>query len=278
MRSSNLKIIGLFLLFAIITSLTTFGLLKDLKSSTGTSKEEVQAIVKEYIEANPELIIKTLTEYQQNAQKNQDVEAQKTVLAKKDELENDPTSPIAGNPKGDVAIVEFFDYSCGYCKKVHPYIAELLKEDPNVKLVFKEFPILGPNSLLASQAAIAVSIIDPSKYVEFHNALMNDRVSSKDEILKIASGLGLDTAAISTKMDSEEVTAIIEKNRKLASEIGIHGTPAFIINGDFVPGAIEYEEMKQHIKAAREKPAAAQQPTTEEKPTAPAETQQPVTQ
>jgi protein-disulfide isomerase len=260
MGSSNLKIIGLFIIFVAITVLTTFGLLKDFKSADSSSmtKDEVQAIVKDYIQANPEAIIKSLTEYQQKAQKNQDAEAQKNVISKKDELENDATTPVAGNPKGDVTIVEFFDYSCGYCKKVFPYLTELLKEDPNVKLVLKEFPILGPNSLLASQAALAVNIINPAKYVDFHNALMKERVSGKDAILKIAGDLGLDTAAISAKMDSPEVAAIIEKNRKLAGDIGVHGTPAFVINGEFIPGAIEYDEMKQRVKAAREKPAAGQ--------------------
>ncbi|MCE3232447.1 MAG: bdbD 1 [Rickettsiaceae bacterium] len=210
MTSSTLKIVGLFLLLVVIIVFSVFGLLKGTVSSGGLNKEEVEKIVSDYISTNPELIIKSLTQYQQQAQDKQDLESQKSITEKKNELENDASSPVAGNPKGDVVIVEFFDYSCGYCKKVLPSISELLKEDKNIKVIFKEFPILGPNSLLASQAAIAVYQLAPEKYFDYYSAAMKEHISGKDSILKITTN-------------------------------------------EFIPGAIDLDEFKARIKAAREK-------------------------
>jgi protein-disulfide isomerase len=257
MASSTAKIVGLFVVFIGVVSLTTFGLMKGSGSSQGVSTEQVQAIVRDYIQANPELILKSLTDYQQKAQAAHEEEVQKSVVDKKDDLENDPTSPVTGNKNGDVTLVQFLDYSCGYCKKVFPAISELLKEDPNLKVVYKEFPILGPNSLLAAQAALAVNMIDPAKYETVHNELMKGRIAGKDAILKIVGDAGVSVDEVAAKMDSPEIAAIIEKNKALASSIGVRGTPAFTINGDFVPGAIEYDDFKARIKAAREAKAKA---------------------
>jgi protein-disulfide isomerase len=254
MGSSTLKILGLFLFLVIVISITTFGLLNKTPSVTGgagMSKEDVQAVVKDFIQNNPEAILKSVNDFQQKSQQQQDASAQKTVTDNRDALENDPSSPVAGNPKGDVTIVEFFDYSCGYCKKVMPAVIKIAEEDKNIKLVFKEFPILGPNSVLASQAALAVHIISPDKYLQFHKALMEGHTSSKESILKIATDMGLKADEISAKMDSPEVQAILAKDKELAGKVGIRGTPAFTINGEFIPGAIDYDTFKEKVKAAR---------------------------
>ncbi len=254
MGSSTLKILGLFLFLVIVISITTFGLLNKTPSVTGgagMSKEDVQAVVKDFIQDNPEAILKSVNDFQQKSQQQQDASAQKTVTDNRDALENDPSSPVAGNPKGDVTIVEFFDYSCGYCKKVMPAVIKIIEEDKNIRLVFKEFPILGPNSVLASQAALAVHIISPDKYLQFHKALMEGHASSKDAILKVATDMGLKADEISAKMDSPEVQAILAKDKELAGKVGIRGTPAFTINGEFIPGAIDYDTFKEKVKAAR---------------------------
>jgi protein-disulfide isomerase len=252
MSSSTLKIVGLFVAFITIIALSTFGLLKS-SSSGGVTKDEVQEIVKEYIKSHPDEIITSLTEHQQKSQENQDAEAQKNIETRKSALENDSNSPVIGNPKGDVTIVEFFDYLCGYCKKVTPHLNQLVKEDPNLRVIFKEFPILSPVSQLAAQASLSVYKLTPEKYFDFHNALMNAHPTNKESILKVAGDLGLKTDEISKKMDSPEIAAMIDANRKLASEIGVRGTPAFTIGGKFIPGAIELDQFKALIKEAREK-------------------------
>lgn len=250
---STLKIIGLFLMTVLIISAVTFGLLQGSSSASARSVEEIEGIVKNYIIENPEIIIQALTEHQLRTEKQEQANSREAIMANRDALENDPDTPFMGSETPDVTIVEFFDYSCGYCKKVRPYLAQLLKEDKNLKIAFKEFPILGANSTLASQAAIAVNMIDSSKYFAFHNELMKKRVSSRDGILKIVTEVGLDKDAVARKMSSPEVEAVIQKNRQLASKLGIRGTPAFTINGEFVPGAIDYDGFKSYIKSARQK-------------------------
>ncbi len=236
----------------VAISLTTFGLLKNFGSG-GASTSQIEKVVADYIKEHPEEILKSVSDYQQKSQADSDAAAQKTVSEKTSELENDKSSPIAGNPKGDVTIVQFFDYSCGYCKRVMPEISSLIEEDKNLKVVFKEFPILGPNSLLASHASLAVNMVAPEKYFEFHKALTKATVSGKDSVLKIASDLGIDKDKVSAKMDSDEVKKEIEKNAELARSIGVRGTPAFVIGGTFVPGAIGKDDFKKLIAESRSK-------------------------
>lgn len=264
MGSSTLKILGLFLLFIFIISVTVFGLFQNVhigSQGQGLSEDDVKKIVKEYIDNNGDAILQSVASYQERSQHEQDKAAKENAFKMKDNLEDSPTSPVAGNKNGDVTLVEFFDYSCGYCKKVFPSIAKLLEEDKNLKIVFKEFPILGPNSYVASKAALAVNAIDPSKYMDFHKKLMESgRVPNKDGILKIAANMGLNADDVSKKMDSDEIQAIIDNDKIIASQIGIRGTPAFIINGELIPGAIDLEEFRMKIAAARESKAPMAQP------------------
>lgn len=254
MGSNTLRNLVLFLALLIVIAFIGFGFVnKSTTPAGGLSKGDVESIVKEYIEKNPETIIKSLTDYQQKAQADQEVNAQKNVAEHKEALENNPSSPIVGNPEGDVTIVEFFDYSCGYCKRVFPTVMKLIEEDKNIKVVFKEFPILGPTSLLASQAAIAVHLTQPEKYLDFHKALMEQHFSDKASIIQLAESVGVKTEGLSEKMDSAEVKKIIDEDRDLAAKIGVRGTPAFTINGEFIPGAIDHNTFVEKIKAARSK-------------------------
>ncbi len=251
--NSTLKIIGLFLAMILLISISTFGFLQGFSSDSGTglSKNDVEKIVAEYIKGHPEAIIASVTQYQKNSVNLEEQKTQKQVVEKRDIIENDPTSPVIGNKNGDVTLVEFFDYSCGYCKKVFPYVMELIKSDPNLKVVLKEFPILGKSSTLASKAAIAVNIESPEKYLEVHKALMKTRIKDLDGVKKVLAESGVDVEKIVAKMNSDEVNSIINKNRELAGQIGIRGTPAFVIDGQLVPGAIGFDTMKQMVNDAR---------------------------
>ncbi len=159
---------------------------------------------------------------------------------------------MAGNAEGDITIVEFFDYRCGYCKRVFPAIQELIETDGNIRYVFKEFPILGPDSMVAARAAQAVWFIDPDRYLDFHAALMGARGGlSEDRVLDIAAKAGLDRDAVKKGMDDPRVAEALADNLGLGRVLGVNGTPAFVIGGELVPGAIDLDAMKERVAEAR---------------------------
>ncbi len=269
MNSSLLKTVGLFLLLLVVIAVTFFSILKG-SGAGGASKEEIEKIIADYIQNNPKLILESVSKYQQHASEEDNKKALASIKDKLNEVENDPTSPVAGNPKGDVVLVEFLDYSCGYCKKVLPSIIKFIEEDKNIKVVFKELPILGPNSELTAKAALAVHIISPNKYFAFHKKLMGGQVGGQESINTAAKELGIDVKAMEEKMKSPEIEKIIAKNRELASSIGIHGTPAFVVGGELVPGAVDFDTLKALVAKARDnkggaKEAKDENPATEKK-------------
>ncbi len=219
---------------------------------TADQQEEVRSIVRQYLMDNPEVLVEALQAYQTKTEREQRQRQQAALNDLKGELENDGVSPVLGNPEGDVTIVEFMDYRCGYCKKVFPAMQDLLNEDSNIRYVIKEFPILGPDSLTASQAALAVWRTSPDKYGSFHAALMEARGGlTVDKLLDIAAGIGADPEAVRADMKSPEVAAILSQTRGLASKLGIRGTPAFVIDGTLVPGAIGIEDLRDLVASSR---------------------------
>ena len=217
---------------------------------TPEQEKRVRELVKDYILANPEIIleaVQTLRRKQEEAQKKAAEEALKTKRA---DLQGATDLPVAGNPKGDITIVEFMDYRCGYCKSVKPTLDEVVRADGKIRVVLKEFPILGPGSRVASMAAIAAH--KQGKYLAFHNALMAYPNNLTEEVVfALARQVGLDVAKLKDDMKSPEVQALIEKTNKLAQDLGINGTPAFVIGDQIIPGAVNADEMKQRVAAAR---------------------------
>lgn len=213
-------------------------------------EKRVKELVKDYILANPEVIleaVQTLRRKQEEAQKKSAEDALKTRRA---ELQGASDLPVAGNAKGDVTIVEFMDYRCGYCKGVAPVIEQVLRADGKVRLVIKEFPILGPASRTASMAAIAAH--KQGKYLAYHNALMAYPNNLTDEVIfALARQVGLDLTKLKADMQSPEVQALIEKTHKLATDLGINGTPGFIIGDQIIPGAVSADELKKKLAEAR---------------------------
>ena len=176
----------------------------------------------------------------------------RAIFARKDELFKDPTSPVGGNPNGDVTVVEFFDYQCGYCKVVFPRIEKLLIDDSNLRFVFKEMPILGPNSVFAARAALAARKQGEKQYVAFHKAMMASRGSlNKASVLRFATGAGLDVERLKGDMEDDNINDMIRRNLKLADALSINGTPAFVIGDTIVRGAVDLQVLKSLVERAR---------------------------
>ncbi len=223
------------------------------KSKKVKNVEDVEEVVAKWIETNPQAIIASVTNMQKKAMEDQAKNAQKNIADKKDELFKDKSSPAFAPSGYDVTIVEFFDYACGYCKKAQATVEELLKEDKKVRIVYKEFPILGAPSIEMSTVALAVQIIDPSSYSKFHNALMKSNERGKDGAIKIAKSVGINTDKLEKvlKNDKEKIAKALEANLKLGGSIGINGTPGFVIGEELVPGALELQALKDKITEVR---------------------------
>jgi protein-disulfide isomerase len=215
-------------------------------------KSEVEQLVRDYIRNNPEALLESLRGLDERQRQAAEKGAQQAIVANRSLIEADPTSPVAGNPNGDVTVVEFFDYRCGYCKKAVASMQDLLKSDGNVRWVFKEFPILSPESVTAARAALAVWSVAPDKYLPFHVALMESRGDmSEARILETAQKVGIDPNTVKAKMADPEIQKKIEQNHDLARTLQINGTPAFIIGDKLTPGAVDAATLREMVKAAR---------------------------
>ena len=213
-------------------------------------KKEVKALVREYILENPEIVSEAVALLQDKEEKAKAAGVVAAINANKAALFNPPEGTVLGNAKGDVTLVEFFDYNCGYCKQVFPTLMETLKEDSKIKLVVKEFPILGNPSVVASRAALASR--KQNKYSEFHTAMLNHRGSLNEEtIMKIAADVKLDVKKLQADMKAPEINEVLAKNHQLAQALGIEGTPAIVVGETLVPGALQKDQLKQLIVGAR---------------------------
>ena len=221
----------------------------ETRSASAISQDLADATIERYIRTHPEVIIQSLQTLE--AKREAELrERQKAALAtKQDELLHDPVSPVSGNPKGEITVVEFYDYRCGFCKQAASAVTELQKEDPRVRVVYKDFPILGEPSELAAKAALASQA--QGKHQAFHEALLASHDDmTKEAILKIAADVGLNTKRLETDMADPKWQAVIEKNRALAQELGISGTPGFIVGTELVPGALDLNGLKELIARA----------------------------
>jgi protein-disulfide isomerase len=228
----------------ILTFVSSAIMAKDL------SRDDVEQIIRDYIQNNPEVILDSVESYGEQQQKADVKNRQKSVEKHMGWLENNAMLPVAGNPNGDVTIVEFFDYNCGYCKKALGDVVTLMEEDKNVKFIFVETPILGNTSELAAKWAMAAQKQDA--YMEYHIGLMKHRGPINETSLeKVAKKVGLDVQKLRDDANSDDVAnKVAEKSRK-AAQMGISGTPAFIINGKLYGGYIGLDKMREAIKDAR---------------------------
>lgn len=216
------------------------------------SKADIENIIKEYIQKNPGVILDSVEAYGRGQQEAEMKDRQKAVEENLSWLEDNEMLPVAGNPNGDVTVIEFFDYNCGYCKKALVDVTTLMGEDKNVKFVFVEMPILGRTSELAAKWAMAAK--EQDAYLEYHIALMENRGPITESTLeKIAAKIGLNVEKIREDANSEETQKIVNLKTEKASQMGISGTPAFIIGGQLYGGYIGLESMKKAVAEARER-------------------------
>lgn len=218
-----------------------------------TAKQgRLEETIHKYLLEHPDVVLEVLNILQTRRDSAQTERAKATIAAHYEALVNDPTSPVAGNPEGDVTLVEFFDYQCTYCKQAIGSVMAVLEDDPGLRVVYKEFPILGPASVIAARAALASRKQDPGKYLAFHKALMASRGRlSESKVMAIAAEAGFDVARLKSDMALPEIQQTIDRNLALAEALGIRGTPSFVIGDELVPGLISLDAMKKYIAKAR---------------------------
>jgi protein-disulfide isomerase len=220
------------------------------KTSTSSDTAAIGSIIRDYLLANPEVLLEAMQELEKKQETQRDSVAVKAIKTYESELLRDGDSPIAGNPNGDVTIVEFMDYQCGYCKRVYNVMKSVVAADGKVKIIYKDLPILGEASRIAASAALAAA--RQNKYLALHDALMEFRAPlDRARILDVAASVGIDVPQLEKDMEAPEIKQIIERNLALASALGVRGTPAFVIGKRFVPGAVDADALKKLIADTR---------------------------
>lgn len=241
-------------LIRVLAALALFPLLWAAPAAAQTfdtkQKREIEQIIHDYLVENPEVLVKAFDELERRHEEAKLAETQAAVEKNRKAIYEDPDDYVAGNPKGDVTIVEFFDYQCGYCKRSFEPLMDFVEADGNIRLILKEFPILGPTSLEAAKAAIAAK--RQGRYMEMHRALYEHKGGlDSDAIAKIAEELGLDVAKLKKDMADPAIQDQVSRTYRLAEQLNVDGTPAFIVGGVMYPGAADEERLDQMVKEAR---------------------------
>ena len=214
-------------------------------------KDEFERRVHDYLMAHPEAIMQSVTQLEARQRANEETEVQTIVKSRADEIFRDAAAPTSGNPQGDVTLVEFFDYNCPYCRQVAPVMVKAEEDDPQLRIAYKEFPILGPNSTFAAKAALAAN--KQGRYVAFHRALYQVRGAvDVGKVRQVAAAVGLDVDRLIADMADPAIQAAIDRNLALAQALRINGTPGFVIGDQILRGATDIDTLKAMIRAARE--------------------------
>ncbi len=215
-------------------------------------KKEMGDFIREYLIQNPEVMIEVQNALEAKQQAQRTDQSTKAVTAYKDEIFSSPNDVVLGNPKGDVTVVEFFDYNCGYCKRAMSDMDDILAKDKNIRFVLKEFPILGPDSMAAHKVADAVRILAPEKYAEFHRELLvGQEHASEATAISVAAELGVEEAQIRKTMTERPNDEIVRQAYQLANAIGITGTPTYVVGDEAVFGAVGLEQIEEKVKNVR---------------------------
>jgi protein-disulfide isomerase len=224
------------------------------QSFSDTQRGDIETIVRNYLIAHPEVLEEAMAELSKRQTAAETAKHEASVAENANTIFNSPRGITLGNKDGDVTFVEFFDYNCGYCKRAMADMLDLMKTDPKLKVVLKEFPVLSQGSVEAAQVAVAVRMQDPTgkKYLDFHQKLLGGRgAADKARALAVAKEVGLDMGKIEKDLASPEVKATIEENFKLAEAMGMNGTPSYVIGKQVVIGAVGVDNLKEKIGVAR---------------------------
>lgn len=220
------------------------------ESLSAAEKAAFEQRVRDYLLENPEVIVEALQGYELRQQELEAERQREALVAEAESLNHDPASPVLGNPEGDITVVEFFDYRCPYCRRVADALQALVAEDPNIRLVMKEYPILSQESIEAARAALAAD--RQGQYERFHFALMERGGSMTEaEVMGVAQSVGLDVDQLRQDMQSAEIEEALRRNYALAETIGVGGTPAMVIGTTLIPGAVGLERLRSLVAEAR---------------------------
>jgi protein-disulfide isomerase len=225
------------------------------QSFSADQRHEIEGIVKSYLVAHPEILQEAIDALDKQQKQADADKARATIKKDNATIFDSPHQVVLGNPKGNETVVEFFDYNCAFCKRALPDMMTLLKTDPNLKFVLKEFPVLGPGSVEAAHVAVAARMQDPTgkKYIEFHQKLLGGRGPvDKARALAVAKEVGFDMTRLEKDMTSDEVKTTIDEDMNLADSLGVTGTPTYVVGDEVVVGAVGLDELKAKIKAQAE--------------------------
>jgi protein-disulfide isomerase len=241
-----LRIAGCAALFLLSVPVS---LLAGSAASDSTLTPELERAIEQYIRSHPEVIEQSLQALEIKRGAAEKARQKAAIGNRQEDLLRDPSSPVSGNPNGEITLVEFFDYRCGFCKRAAPSVTQLQKEDSRVRVVYKDFPILGEPSELAAKAALASRA--QGKHQQFHEALLASKNEmTKEEVLSIAVDVGLDPKRLEADMANPQWQVVIDRNRALAKDLGVNGTPGFIVGTELVPGALDVNGLKELIARA----------------------------
>lgn len=215
-------------------------------------RKEVETTIRSHLIANPEIISDAIDELQRRQDESEQQAQVAAIASNKDLLFESERQVVIGNPDGDVTLVEFFDYNCGYCRRAHDDMKKLIAEDDNLRVVLKEFPVLGEGSVEAAQVSIAVALLAPDKASDFHDALLSQPGQVDGAVaLAVAEELGVDPDELTAKLNTEEVNNTITEVYALASELALTGTPSYVTTSEVVIGAVGFDSLKSKIETAR---------------------------
>jgi len=227
----------------------------DITAMTDTERQQFRQEIRAYLLENPEVLMEAIAVLEQRQQQAQTADDSTLIATNAQALFEDQNSYLGGNPDGDVTVVEFLDYRCGFCKRAHPEVTELVNSDGNIRYIVKELPILGDQSVLASRFAIStLQNAGPEAYAKVHDALMEFRGEiSQSSLKRLAKSLGLGAGQIMKAMDSDDVSAVISENRALAQRMQISGTPSFVMGAQILRGYVPLDGMKEIVAISRQK-------------------------
>ncbi|WP_163272650.1 DsbA family protein [Chelativorans alearense] len=243
---------------AALSALAASGLALDAARAeenpqAGFSRSEIEGIVREYLLSNPEIMYEVQAALEEKQRREQAANSQKVLAEASDQIFNSPHDGVVGNPEGDVTVVEFFDYNCGFCKRALSDMETLVEKDGNLRFVLKEFPILGPDSQKAHVVSMAFRALMPEKYGEFHTRLLGSSGRATEEsAMKIALELGADEAALREEMKNPEIVEAFNTTYELANKLQITGTPSYVVGQEVVFGALGGEVLSEKIETARQ--------------------------
>ena len=252
------KQITVTLIAATMLSLSAFAADTAGAASFDASQTQgIQKIIHDYLVNNPQVLVEASQALQAQTQEKQQQVAIKAIQANKAALFTDPATPVIGNAKGNITVVEFFDYQCGHCKTMSAVIDTLISKDKNIRFVLKELPIFGEHSQFASKAALAA--VNQGKFTVFHKALLAQKTALDNaSVLEVAKTVGLDIDTLQKDIDSKAIADQLDQNFKLAKALQLIGTPAFVISNqqqtqfEFIPGAASLEKLQAAISSVKQ--------------------------